>query len=79
MKLCINCKYYRKRFFFPNECRHPSNLKYNLENGQSHLLWEPDTMRNYYEICGCTKDGRWFEPKENVESKFGSLITDDYK
>lgn len=64
MKLCIDCKYYKKGISFPqwgisgrDKCEHPEIV--SPVDGRAEI--ECDVLRGEKGLCG--EKGAWFEPK----------------
>lgn len=62
LKLCVDCRWFQKSEGGAPLCNHEDAVHVNLVTGQQTRL-SCRSLREMLEF-GCTRDGKWFEPKE---------------
>jgi len=62
IKLCKDCRHYKKGFFGFGHCWHPENFATDLENGKVRIRTDYANSTRYSDYY-CGTEGKWFEPK----------------
>ena len=80
MKICKDCKHYKKRWFKGAVCTYPDNIEVDLVTGAeeqktSLVYLRLEMLRGATDACG--SDGQWWETRERSKGRLDVILNEE--
>lgn len=76
MKLCVDCKHYKKTWFNDSYCTHPKNIEIDLITGKTMYRWRVETNRGSHDnLCGA--NGKWWETRQRSKGRLDVILNEE--